>query len=141
MTQQQQRDIGIAILRVSLGVIFIAHSAYLKLIVFGLPGTLAFFESLGIPALVTYGVIAAEVLGGVALIVGFKTRWAAAAVLPVALGATWAHSGGGWLFSNDGGGWEYPLLLSVLSAVQILVGGGAFTLEKPSGSAAQLSAA
>ena len=141
MTSQQQQDIGITLLRVSLGVIFIAHSAYLKLVVFGLSGTLAYFESLGIPAIATYAVIAAEILGGTALVVGFKTRWAAAAVLPVAVGATWAHLGGGWLFSNAGGGWEYPLLLAVLSVVQVLLGSGAYAIDRFSPQAQHLVAA
>ena len=108
MNAAQSQAYGIALLRIALGSLYIVHSAYLKVFVFTVPGTVAFFESLGLPALFAYGTLAAEILGGLALVLGFKTRYAAAFLIPVALGATWAHSGFGWLFSNQGGGWEYP---------------------------------
>ncbi len=120
---------GALILRVSLGVIFVAHSLYLKLFVFTLPGTAAFFGSLGLPEFSAYVVFAVEAIGGVALILGVYTRWAAALLVPVALGATWAHLGAGWLFSNEGGGWEYPLFLAAASAAQALIGDGALALR------------
>ena len=94
---------GTALLRISLGIIFIAHSLYLKLIVFTLPGTVGFFESIGLPAILAYITFAAEVIGGVALVMGLYARWAALSLIPIALGATWAHSGAGWVFSNAGG--------------------------------------
>jgi putative oxidoreductase len=120
---------GATLLRVSLGVIFVAHSLYLKLFVFTLPGTAAFFGSLGLPAFSAYVVFLLEAVGGVALILGVYTRWAAALLVPVALGATWAHLGAGWLFSNEGGGWEYPLFLAVAAAAQALLGDGALALR------------
>jgi len=113
------------LLRVSLGIMFLAHSAYLKLFVFTLPGTAQYFGSLGLPAESAYLVFAAETVGGLALILGFQTRTVAVFLIPVLLGATWAHSGNGWVFSADGGGWEYPLFLLAATAVQALLGGGA----------------
>ncbi len=120
---------GIALLRVSLGVVFIAHSLYLKLVVFTLPGTAAFFESIGLPGTAAYAVFMVEAVGGVALVLGLQTRLAAAALLPVALGATWAHLGAGWLFTNEGGGWEYPLFLAVATGAQGLLGAGALSID------------
>jgi putative oxidoreductase len=120
------------LLRVALGVMFIAHGFYLKIFVFTVGGTVGFFESLGLPALVAYATIAAESLGGLALILGFQTRWVSLALLPVLLGATWVHAGNGWLFTAEGGGWEYPIFLSVAAAAQALLGDGALAL-KPSG--------
>jgi len=96
---------GATVLRIALGVIFLAHSAYLKIFVFTIPGTVGFFESLGLPALLAYAVLAVEVIGGLLLVAGVAVREAATALAVVALGATWAHSGAGWLFSNEGGGW------------------------------------
>ena len=116
------------LLRLSLGVMFLAHSVYLKLFVFTLPGTAKFFGSLGLPPESAYLVFAAEAAGGLALILGFHPRTVAAILIPVLLGATWAHSGNGWVFSADGGGWEYPLFLTVTAAVQALLGGGAYAL-------------
>ncbi|MBL4566780.1 MAG: DoxX family protein [Porticoccus sp.] len=121
---------GTALLRITLGIIFIAHSLYLKLIVFTLPGTVGFFESIGLPALLAYVTFAAEAIGGIALLVGFHARWAALALVPIALGATWAHSGAGWIFSNTGGGWEYPLFLAIASAVIALQGNGSLALQR-----------
>lgn len=121
---------GALLLRLSLGVMFIAHSLYLKAVVFTLPGTAQFFASIGLPAFLAYLVFAMEALGGVALIVGFRTRWVAAALVPVLAGATWAHAGNGWLFTNANGGWEYPLFLTIAAAAQVLLGGGAFALSR-----------
>jgi putative oxidoreductase len=121
---------GIALLRISLGVVFIAHGLYLKLFVFTLPGTAAFFE-LGLPGFMAYATFAAETAGGLALVLGVQTRIAAAALLPVALGAVWAHSGAGWLFTNEGGGWEYPLFLAAATGAQLMLGTGTLALRVP----------
>lgn len=121
---------GTALLRISLGIIFIAHSLYLKLIVFTLPGTVSFFESIGLPAVLAYLTFAAEAIGGIALVLGLYARWAALCLIPIALGATWAHSGAGWVFSNAGGGWEYPLFLAIASAVVALQGNGGLALGR-----------
>jgi len=122
-------EIGIFILRVSLGIVLIAHSLYLKLVIFTLPGTADFFASIGLPGALAYLVFAIEAMAGIALIVGFKTRWFAAATVPVLLGATWAHWSSGWLFTNTGGGWEYPLFLTLSAVVLFFVGDGAYALK------------
>ncbi|MEJ1994117.1 MAG: DoxX family protein [Limibacillus sp.] len=121
------------ILRVSLGVMFLAHGLYLKIFVFTVGGTVGFFESLGLPAVLAYATIAAESLGGLALILGVFTRW----VSLVLLGALWVHSGNGWLFTAEGGGWEYPLFLAAAALTQALLGDGAHAL-KPSGGVARM---
>ena len=129
MIDQRFAPYGALVLRVALGVMFLAHSLYLKLVVFTLPGTVKFFQSLGLPTASAYGTIAVEAIGGVMLILGYRTRWAAIATLPVLLGATWVHSGNGWLFTNANGGWEYPVFLAIAVVVQALVGDGAFALS------------
>jgi putative oxidoreductase len=116
------------VLRISLGAMFVAH-ALLKLFVFTMPGTAAFFQSLGLPAALAYATVAAELVGGVLLLVGVGSRWVAAALVPFLLGATWAHAGNGWVFSAPNGGWEYPLFLSAAAVVQALLGDGAFALS------------
>ncbi len=131
--------LGAALLRISLGVIFLAHSAYLKIFVFTVPGTVGFFESIGLPALLAYGTIGVEIIGGILLILGVRVREAALALAVVSLGATWAHFGAGWLFTNEGGGWEYPLFLAAASVAQALLGPGSLSL--PSGSAARKAVA
>ena len=120
-------------LRVAIGVLFIAH-ALLKVLVFTLPGTVGFFESLGLPGALAYLVIAAELFGGLALILGVAVRPVALALIPVLLGAAWVHSGNGWVFSNEGGGWEFPIFWAVALVVVALIGPGVFAIKAPAAS-------
>jgi putative oxidoreductase len=119
---------GALALRLGLGAMFIAHGVILKLLVFTLPGTAQFFASIGLPGALAYPVFAAEAVGGVLLILGVGTRWVALALIPILAGATWVHAGNGWVFSNQGGGWEYPVFLILASAVQAALGDGAWAL-------------
>lgn len=121
---------GAFLLRVSLGVMFIAHGLILKYFTFTLGGTAQFFESLGYPAFLAYVVFAAETLGGIALILGVQTRLVSFALIPILIGAMMVHIPNGWVFSAEGGGWEYPAFLIIASAVQGLLGGGAFAITK-----------
>jgi putative oxidoreductase len=113
--------------RLALGAMFLAHGL-LKVFVFTLPGTVGFFESIGFPGWTAYLVTLAEIAGGAALILGIRTRWVAAALLPVLLGALYVHLGNGWVFSAPNGGWEYPAFLVASSVVQILLGDGRLAL-------------
>ncbi|MEO8567007.1 MAG: DoxX family protein [Betaproteobacteria bacterium] len=121
-------DLAALLLRGALGVMFIAH-ALLKYFVFTPAGTVQFFESLGLPGPLAYATIAAELVGGVLLVVGACTRTVAFALLPILLGAAWVHSGNGWLFTSPNGGWEYPAFLAVAGAVVGLLGGGRFAVD------------
>lgn len=116
------------LLRVSLGVMFIAHSVYLKAFVFTLPGTAQFFQSLGLPGLLAYAVFAAEAIGGLMLIAGYRTREVSIVLLPVLLGAAWTHWPNGWLFTAPNGGWEYPVFLAAAAGVQALLGDGVYSV-------------
>ncbi len=127
MTESRTAPYAALVLRLSLGTMFVAH-ALLKLVVFTLPGTAQFFQSMGLPGSLAYAVFAAELIGGVLLIAGVGTRWVSAALVPVLLGATWAHIGNGWLFSAPNGGWEYPAFLTMATVVQALLGDGAYAL-------------
>lgn len=120
---------GALLLRVGLGVVFLAHGPYLKGAVFGLEGTAQFFTSVGLPATLAYLVFLAETLGGIALITGFLARWAALGLVPISLGATWVHWDAGWVFSNAGGGWEYPAVLALAATAQFLLGNGPYALR------------
>jgi len=118
LTNPQQA--GNALLRVALGIMFIAHGLILKYFTFTLAGTAQFFESIGLPGPLAYIVFLLETVGGVLLLVNYRSRWVALGLIPVLLGAAWAHLGNGWVFSNPNGGWEYPLFLIVISAVVAL---------------------
>lgn len=129
MTTTRNADYAALVLRISLGVMFLLHGTWLKGVVFTLAGTAAYFTSIGLPAFLAYVVFAAETVGGLLLIAGVRTRWVAAALIPILLGATWAHGGNGWLFTNEGGGWEYPAFLTAASVAQILLGDGAYAVR------------
>ena len=115
-------------LRVALGAMFIAH-ALLKYYVFTLPGTAQFFQSIGLPGALAYATFWAELAGGVLILAGVYARWVAVALIPVLIGATWAHAGNGWLFTAANGGWEYPAFLTVAAAALALLGDGRFALS------------
>jgi putative oxidoreductase len=140
MIDNRTAPLGAFVLRVSLGVMFLAHALVLKLGAFGLDGTTQFFVSIGLPAWTAPATILAETLGGLALVVGFWTRLAAVATIPVLLGALWAHAGNGWVFNAPNGGWEYPLFLVVIAGVVALLGDGAYALRRTP-SLSQLSGA
>lgn len=118
------------LLRLSLGVVFIAH-ALLKVFVFTVPGTVQFFVSVGLPGALAYPVIAGEFFGGLALIAGVFVRPVALGLALIAFGAILPHAGNGWVFNATGGGWEYPLFLALTSLVQAMLGAGAYALRLP----------
>jgi putative oxidoreductase len=128
-TQPALADYGPTLLRLALGVVFVAHGL-LKILVFTVPGTVAYFQSLGLPGVLAYAVIVAEVFGGLALLAGYKTRVVAAVLSAIAFGSILGHAGNGWLFTNTGGGWEYPLLLGVVTAALALAGPGALAVDR-----------
>jgi putative oxidoreductase len=122
------------VLRVALGVLFLAHSS-LKLFVFTPAGTAKFFGSVGLPGELAYLVIAVEVLSGIALILGVWTRYAALAGIPILLGAIFTvHGAAGFFFTNPKGGWEFPAFWALALLTQALLGDGAYAL-RPSRSA------
>lgn len=121
--------IGIALLRISLGVMWTAH-ALLKLLVFTLPGTVQYFESIGFPGVLAYPVFAAELLGGLALLLGVYARQVALALTPIMAVAAWVHAPNGWVHTSAGGGWEYPVFLLVASLALWLLGDGAAAVKR-----------
>ena len=128
LQNERNSRLAIALLRVALGSMFVAHGL-LKVFVFTLPGTAGFFESLGLPGFLAYVVAPAEVLAGSALLLGYRTRLVAVAMIPVLLGASMVHLGNGWLFTAPKGGWEYPVYLVVAAIAQSLLGSGAFSRD------------
>lgn len=130
MSQNRLSDHAATLLRVSLGLMYLAHSMVLKLLTFGLGGTAAYFVSIGLPGWLAYLTFAAEAIGGAMLVLGIYSRWVALALIPALLGAIiWAHGGNGWVFTAPGGGWEYPLYLIVLSVAQFMLGDGRYALR------------
>ena len=128
MIDQRTAPYGIFLLRVALGVMFISH-AYLKIAVFTIPGFEGFLGSVGLPTMLAWPIILAELIGGIAILVGFYGRIAQVLLLPVLVGALFVHAPNGWLFTAENGGWEYPAFLIVGALAHILVGEGAFAVK------------
>lgn len=117
------------ILRLSLGVLFLAHFS-LKFFVFTPAGTAQFFQSLGLPGALAYLTMAAELVGAIALILGVYTRFVAIALIPILLGAiVTVHWSAGFFFTNANGGWEFPAFWIIGLLALALVGDGAFALK------------
>ncbi|HEX5682799.1 MAG TPA: DoxX family protein [Ideonella sp.] len=123
--------LGITLLRLSLGVMWLAH-ALLKWLVFTLPGTAQFFDSVGLPGFLAYPVFAAELLGGLALVLGIYARQVALALVPIMVAAAWVHMPNGWVFTSPNGGWEYPVFLVFASLALWLLGDGALVIRRSS---------
>jgi putative oxidoreductase len=121
---------GATLLRLILGIVYIMH-AYLAFVLNGPAGMIAYNVKAGIPfpELATWYLILAQGLGGVFLVLGLFTRWAALANVPVMLGSLlFVHlKHGFWAFKN---GYEYVLVLLVVSVAVAMIGGGALSLRR-----------
>ncbi len=129
MINQRYAPQAAALLRISLGVMYIAHSVILKYFVFTLAGTANFFASIGYPSWLAYVVFFGEAIGGALLVLGIYTRYVAVALIPILVGALMTHAGNGWVFSAPNGGWAYPLFLIIVSVVAGLLGDGAYAVK------------
>ncbi|MFY3383831.1 DoxX family protein [Paracidovorax sp. MALMAid1276] len=123
------QPLGVALLRASLGIMWIAH-ALLKLFVFTLSGTSDFFTSIGLPGFLAYPVFAVELVGGIALLLGIYARQVALALTPIMAVAAWVHVPNGWVHTSAGGGWEYPVFLLAASVALWLMGDGAAAIRR-----------
>jgi len=127
-TPDRRLSIGIAILRVVVGIVFVAHGAQ-KLFVYGLDGVSAGFAGMGVPfpGLTGALVAAVELLGGLALILGLFTRLAALPLAATMIGAILlVHLKSG--FFNPAGV-EFPLTLLAGLAALAFTGPGALALD------------
>ena len=119
------QSIGVSLLRIHFGIILLAHG-WLKVYVFSVAGTVGYFSSIGLPAIIAYLVIFGELVGGLALILGIQTRLAAALAVPIVFGAAVINGGNGWLHSASGGGWEYAASLTVIAVSLAIMGSGQY---------------
>lgn len=121
---------GALLLRVSMGILFILHGVYLKAFVFGMANVATFFASMGLPDWFAWVVMLYETIGGLALIFGIYTRWVALFLGVHLLFAGYlGHAANGWMFSNKGGGYEFPLFWAISCFALALIGDGAHSLK------------
>jgi putative oxidoreductase len=123
-------DVSLLVLRVIVGAVFVAHGAQKLFGVWGGQGLAATVaappDGMGpIGYLVTIG----EFFGGVGLIVGFLTRFSAASLIVIMIGAiAMVHGKNGFLLQN--GGFEYNLALIGLLVPIFLCGAGRFSIGR-----------
>jgi putative oxidoreductase len=126
-------DVGLLVLRLVLGVIFVAHGAQKLFGSFGGPGlkgTAAFHKQLGIkpPYLMAVLVGLAEFVGGILVAVGFLTPLVAVALIAVMVVAVLkVHLRNGFFAQN--GGYELNLALAGMGLTLLLTGAGAYSLD------------
>ena len=130
MIDEKTAPYSALLLRVSMGILFILHGAYLKIFVFTMAGTGQYFESLGLPSWFGWAVMLYETIGGVALILGVYARWVALFLgVHLLFAAYFGHAGNGWAFSNPGGGYEYPVFWAITCFALTLLGDGAHAVK------------
>jgi putative oxidoreductase len=119
------QPLALLVLRVVLGVIFIGHG-YSK-VFGGLSHHVQFVSSLGLPGWLAYCSAAAEFFGGILVIAGFFTRFAALAILidmGVAIAKVhWKHG----LLGE--GGYQFPLALAAIAFALVFFGGGPMAFD------------
>jgi putative oxidoreductase len=130
MIDQRLAPYAASLLRLALGTMWLTH-ALLKLFVFTIAGFEGYLASHGMPTFIAVPVILLELGGALFILLGIQGRFVSLLMLPVLIGATMAHAGNGWVFSNPNGGWEYPVFLIAMSVIHGLLGDGAFALKLP----------
>ena len=124
----RQINLGLTILRVVVGVIFLAHGSQ-KLFVFGFAGVTGAFAQMGVPAAGILGPFVAfvEFFGGLALISGLLTRLASLGLMSTMIVAiSLVHLKGGFFAPT---GVEFPLSLLGSTLLLAITGAGAWSLD------------
>ncbi|VVT54344.1 putative membrane protein [Kosakonia radicincitans] len=130
MFDQRTTPYAALIMRLALGILFLAHFS-LKFFAFTPAGTAKFFASLGLPGWLAYVTMAVELVGAIALILGVYARIVAIVLIPILLGAIFTvHGPAGFFFTNPNGGWEFPAFWIVGLLTLALTGdAGKFALK------------
>jgi putative oxidoreductase len=136
---QTDEDVGMLIVRLTLGLVMFPHGAQKLLGWFGgngFAGTMQFFTSqLSLPPAVALLVILAEFFGSIALISGFLGRVGAFGILCVMLGAIFmVHLPNGffmnWYGNQKGEGYEYHLLAIGMALAIMVKGSGSLSIDR-----------
>jgi putative oxidoreductase len=119
-------QMALLIIRLLLGILFVYHGIF-KIVVFTFAGTAKYFESLGYPGFLAYPEIFVEIIGGLLLLLGIKTRWVSLLLVVMMLFALPAHWPQGFIFTNNG--IEVPFTFAILLLALAIDNSKGFRLE------------
>jgi uncharacterized membrane protein YphA (DoxX/SURF4 family) len=122
-------EVSTFILRLVLGVTFFVHG----LVKFqgGIENIVGWFDSIGLPGVLAYGVALLEMVGGIALVVGLGSRIVSGLFVLLMLGAiVTAKLAGGFLGNGQGAGWELDLALLAIALFIAINDSKMFALDK-----------
>lgn len=122
------RNTALIIMRVILGFLFLAHGiAKLQM---GVGNVAGWFQSIGIPGFMAYGVTAIELIGGAMLIVGLFTRYVSILLIAVLVGAVLtAKLSAGLLGNGQSAGYELDLAFIVIALYLAVAGRTGLSLD------------
>jgi putative oxidoreductase len=131
-------DWALTVIRLALGVVFLAHGAQKLLGWFGGPGysgTMQMFSQMGIPGFLAVFAIAAEFFGGLGLIMGFLGRIAALGIavnMMVAIAMVHLQFGlfMNWTGKQPGEGFEFHLLAIAMGLGVLISGSGPLSIDR-----------
>jgi uncharacterized membrane protein YphA (DoxX/SURF4 family) len=124
-----KNEVGAVVLRIIIGVIFFVHG----IVKFqgGIENIAGWFDSIGIPGFMAYIIAGIEVVGGIALIVGFGTRIVAALFVIVMIGAIIkVKLAAGFLGNDTMAGYELELAYLAISLFLAINGSKQFSIDK-----------
>ena len=124
-------DVGLFIVRLALGIIFIAHGGQKMFGWFGgrgLEATVTGFAGMGIPTVFGYLAAFTEFFGGVAVLIGLLSRLAALGLtVTMAVAIAMVHGKNGFFLANQG--FEYNLALIAMALAVAIAGPGRIALS------------
>lgn len=125
--KQYRIDLASLALRIALGGMLLSHGLF-KLFILTPHGTAQYFQDLGFQPLLGYLTILSEIVGGIFLLIGLLSQLVAFFAMIQMLFIIFVHYPNGWVFSNIGGGWEYPAFMAVTALALTFLSDGRYSL-------------
>lgn len=127
MFSTHKGDFAALILRIALGVMLLVHGL-IKLLVISPYGTENYFTLLGLPPIFGMIIMIFEIIAGILLLIGFLSRIISIILIIEMLCILNVHFHNGFIFSNAGGGWEYPAMIVMTALALFFLGNGCYSL-------------
>ena len=123
-------DWALLAVRIVVGIIFMAHGAQKVFGAFGGPGLGTFMSTFPAGPVIAFLVAVGEFFGGLGLLIGFLSRFSAAALIVIMLGAIAMVHGKNGFFLGERPGFEFNLALIGLLLPVLIAGPGSLTVAR-----------